>query len=102
MGIDILTRPSYLYDLKLPDNRRPVTMKARVLLCLAAVLLTATLATALNPICLQPKDQGPCNASKQRYYFDHMKRKCKKFIYGGCGGNKNNFLNIGECIWKCH
>lgn len=37
----------------------------------------------------------------ERYYFDTESNQCKKFIYGGCGGNGNNFNSEEECENKC-
>jgi hypothetical protein len=34
-------------------------------------------------------------------YFDVKKNKCKKFNYGGCEGNANNFKKKAECREKC-
>ncbi|GBL77953.1 Papilin, partial [Araneus ventricosus] len=36
-----------------------------------------------------------------KYYFNHEEGKCKKFIYGGCKGNGNNFDSIEECERSC-
>ena len=52
-------------------------------------------------ICTQPKVKGPCYAALPRYYFNYATGKCKKFIYGGCSGNDNNFKTMNECLKKC-
>ncbi|CAL1298886.1 unnamed protein product [Larinioides sclopetarius] len=36
-----------------------------------------------------------------RYYYDDLEEACKLFIYGGCGGNTNNFVTIEECYGNC-
>jgi len=36
-----------------------------------------------------------------RYYFDGLSGTCKQFIYGGCGGNANNFKTKWECETHC-
>jgi hypothetical protein len=28
-------------------------------------------------------------------------KKCGKFIYGGCGGNENNFATLEDCHKRC-
>lgn len=44
---------------------------------------------------------GPCRASFPRWYFDAEKNACDNFIYGGCWGNKNNYLSKDECMSRC-
>ncbi|GFY63935.1 kunitz-type protease inhibitor 1 [Trichonephila inaurata madagascariensis] len=51
--------------------------------------------------CYQPKDLGSCRGSIHRYYFDPKEKICKIFTYGGCNGNKNNFMSLPECQKKC-
>ena len=52
--------------------------------------------------CLSEPDTGPCKASIARYYFDQNDKTCKKFRYGGCDGNKNNFLTERDCLMACN
>lgn len=52
-------------------------------------------------VCFLPKQTGMCQSNFPRYYFDQKTKKCVKFIYGGCGGNQNNFVTKKECIYKC-
>ncbi|XP_037075335.1 BPTI/Kunitz domain-containing protein-like [Pollicipes pollicipes] len=49
--------------------------------------------------CSLPADVGPCLAIIPSYYFDG--KSCRKFDYGGCGGNKNRFDNIEQCKKVC-
>ncbi|CAI5795547.1 actinia tenebrosa protease inhibitors-like [Podarcis lilfordi] len=51
--------------------------------------------------CEQPKETGPCKAMFPRYYYDVWDKKCTHFIYGGCGGNENNFKFYLECYVVC-
>lgn len=44
---------------------------------------------------------GPCRAVMPRWYFDLAKGKCVRFIYGGCGGNRNNFESEDYCMAVC-
>ena len=41
--------------------------------------------------CESERDGGDCRAAFTRFYFDKTEKKCKIFIYGGCGGNNNNY-----------
>lgn len=36
-----------------------------------------------------------------RFYYDNATKKCEKFIYGGCGGNENNFETKMKCVFAC-
>jgi len=49
---------------------------------------------------LEP-DPGMCQAYFQKYYFDETEKKCKVFIWGGCGGVVP-FESLEECENKCH
>ena len=51
--------------------------------------------------CKLPAKTGPCKAGISRYYFSQKDGKCKKFIFGGCRGNENNFKTHEECENKC-
>nr|XP_028564608.1 carboxypeptidase inhibitor SmCI-like [Podarcis muralis] len=51
--------------------------------------------------CKLPTEIGKCKGIFPRFYFDLHTRKCEKFVYGGCGGNANNFRNPVDCIWEC-
>ena len=44
---------------------------------------------------------GECKAFTSRYYYDMDVQKCIMFIYGGCGGNGNNFGTKLECSSNC-
>ncbi|RCN30022.1 Kunitz/Bovine pancreatic trypsin inhibitor domain protein [Ancylostoma caninum] len=51
--------------------------------------------------CSKPLERGICLASMKRYGYDTSSKKCKAFIYGGCGGNENNFETMAECRETC-
>lgn len=51
--------------------------------------------------CALKKDEGPCKALKDRFYFDIDKGRCEHFEYGGCQGNANNFETQQECEEMC-
>ncbi|KFD57985.1 hypothetical protein M514_01218 [Trichuris suis] len=52
--------------------------------------------------CHLPSDSGPCGASMYRWYYDASSGKCKKFVYGGCGGNSNNYKSKEDCLRACN
>lgn len=52
-------------------------------------------------ICSMPEDGGLCLASIPRWWYNRVTNQCQSFIYGGCGGNKNNFKTLIECDNRC-
>ncbi|XP_026082039.1 kunitz-type protease inhibitor 2 [Carassius auratus] len=51
--------------------------------------------------CRLPSAVGNCRAAFPRFYYDVNNQTCKQFIYGGCGGNNNNFNSQEECEASC-
>uniref|UniRef100_A0A8C7B5S3 WAP four-disulfide core domain 8 n=2 Tax=Neovison vison TaxID=452646 RepID=A0A8C7B5S3_NEOVI len=51
--------------------------------------------------CMLPPEEGECDISVFRWYFDFNLQSCEPFIYGGCFGNANNFLSITACKMAC-
>lgn len=56
---------------------------------------------ARKHICSLSEVVGRCRAAFQRWYFNMEKGKCQRFIYGGCGGNANNFMTQAACEKFC-
>ncbi|XP_041351309.1 BPTI/Kunitz domain-containing protein 4-like isoform X2 [Gigantopelta aegis] len=52
-------------------------------------------------VCGLPKAAGPCNGIMPRYFFNVDSGKCEEFIWGGCGGNLNNFRFLRQCMFRC-
>ncbi|MBN3292018.1 TFPI1 inhibitor, partial [Polypterus senegalus] len=57
--------------------------------------------TAYAEYCLTEPAVGLCKASMPRYFYNSNAKMCQTFIYGGCMGNKNNYLTEEECQAKC-
>ncbi|KAF8777254.1 Kunitz-type serine protease inhibitor 1 like protein [Argiope bruennichi] len=86
-------------------------LKFVVFLCLLLTLCTAAyrqsemdIPTAQRDqsICYQPKDPGNCRMHILNWYYDSAGKRCERFVYGGCGGNRNNFETLEECMEKCY
>ncbi|KAM7367815.1 hypothetical protein PAMP_014090 [Pampus punctatissimus] len=52
-------------------------------------------------VCSQPRDEGPCDTWKVRFYYDSGAGKCTEFWFGGCQGNVNNFASLEACQREC-
>jgi len=52
-------------------------------------------------VCLQKKDPGPCGNYVPMWYFEPVTGVCRRFLYGGCGGNANKFEKAEECWDRC-
>ncbi|XP_062616877.1 eppin-like [Saccostrea cucullata] len=52
-------------------------------------------------VCSLPKLLGTCYAYFPRWWYNSLTNRCEMFIYGGCGGNFNNFRTIDECYRSC-
>lgn len=69
--------------------------------CLCLTLVPTSRPEQAEDVCYMPSSPGECNNYEQRYFFDSEEGQCKSFVYGGCGGNKNNFASIAECENYC-
>uniref|UniRef100_A0A915IN15 Uncharacterized protein n=1 Tax=Romanomermis culicivorax TaxID=13658 RepID=A0A915IN15_ROMCU len=53
-------------------------------------------------VCIEPPAfVGMCRAAFPRFSFHKSDNQCKRFIYGGCDGNENNFETEGHCKRVC-
>uniref|UniRef100_A0AAQ5YDC9 Amyloid beta (A4) precursor-like protein 2 n=1 Tax=Amphiprion ocellaris TaxID=80972 RepID=A0AAQ5YDC9_AMPOC len=55
----------------------------------------------VKAVCTLEAETGPCRASMPRWHFDMSQRKCVRFVYGGCAGNRNNFDSEEYCMALC-
>ncbi|XP_076235716.1 extracellular matrix protein f-spondin isoform X2 [Calliopsis andreniformis] len=68
--------------------------------CLEQSDCTFDMATA-KVVCMEEADPGPCRGYFLRWAFVPQKLMCVPFGYGGCRGNRNNFLTAEECSNTC-
>lgn len=56
-------------------------------------------------VCFESRDEGTCPNSSgmnvTRWFFNHERNRCERFVYHGCSGNHNNFKTKDECNSVC-
>lgn len=52
-------------------------------------------------VCEQAEERGPCEGSFRRWHFNKETDSCEPFVFGGCKGNKNNFVSEEACKYQC-
>ncbi|XP_039599375.1 amyloid-beta A4 protein-like isoform X1 [Polypterus senegalus] len=62
---------------------------------------TESVEEVVREVCSEEALTGPCRAMLPRWFFDLSKGQCFQFIYGGCGGNRNNFGTEEYCMSLC-
>lgn len=55
----------------------------------------------IDDICRAPAAVGPCDAAFPRWFFSTATEQCEPFLWGGCGGNPNNFETREACETEC-
>ncbi|XP_049431976.1 kunitz-type protease inhibitor 2 isoform X3 [Epinephelus fuscoguttatus] len=58
-------------------------------------------ATDFAERCEAEPEVGPCRAAFQHWYYNRKTGSCQPFIYGGCRGNKNNYITKESCMTTC-
>ncbi|CDW53412.1 Kunitz BPTI and Lustrin cystein domain containing protein [Trichuris trichiura] len=54
-----------------------------------------------DTVCMAPVEDGEGKYSLPRYYYNSLTKQCLPFTYSGSGGNRNNFLSLGDCESAC-
>uniref|UniRef100_A0A348G5Z7 Kunitz type protease inhibitor n=1 Tax=Odontomachus monticola TaxID=613454 RepID=A0A348G5Z7_ODOMO len=79
-----------------------MSLKVCLLLMLITVsMLTHEIVAQKSAHCQSPIDKGSCRAVMKRYAYNPAMNQCEQFMYGGCGGNENNFKTEQECEETC-
>uniref|UniRef100_A0A673XNC5 Amyloid-beta A4 protein n=1 Tax=Salmo trutta TaxID=8032 RepID=A0A673XNC5_SALTR len=62
---------------------------------------TESVEEVVREVCWARAESGPCHAILERWYFLPEKGTCAPFLFGGCGGNRNNFDSEEYCLSVC-
>ncbi|XP_054082505.1 actinia tenebrosa protease inhibitors [Zeugodacus cucurbitae] len=119
--------PTAAYLLYPQTTTNSYRMKFALTLCFAACFIASLQAAAVDPTttqlpandedatttvaaevandfyseCYQPREVGRCFGLFRRYAYNADSRRCEEFVYGGCGGNRNNFESKEACESTC-
>jgi len=52
-------------------------------------------------VCDEPAEVGSCTAAIPRWYYSVLSGHCSEFVWGGCGGNQNNYPSELACRDAC-
>ncbi|MED6244699.1 hypothetical protein ATANTOWER_021423 [Ataeniobius toweri] len=55
----------------------------------------------LGDICFLSRNSGSCKNFTLMWFYDSKNTQCSRFLYSGCGGNKNRFWTKEECEDTC-
>ncbi|XP_056287002.1 amyloid beta (A4) precursor protein a isoform X2 [Pseudoliparis swirei] len=79
----------------------PTTNVAMTTTTTTTTTTTESVEEVVRDVCWANAETGPCRAMLSRWYFDYQEGRCAQFIYGGCGGNRNNFDSEEYCLSVC-
>ncbi|CAK1550993.1 unnamed protein product [Leptosia nina] len=65
------------------------------------IVATSYMELPLVMACEDHIDAGPCTRAETRWAYNSTSDSCVQFQYGGCGGNKNNFISQDTCQRTC-
>ncbi|XP_018425152.1 PREDICTED: collagen alpha-1(VII) chain-like [Nanorana parkeri] len=57
--------------------------------------------TSVQDICSFPMKEGECTKYTLKWYYNHLVRECRPFVFSGCGGNLNRFDEKEQCELHC-
>uniref|UniRef100_A0A8D3CNJ9 Amyloid-beta A4 protein n=1 Tax=Scophthalmus maximus TaxID=52904 RepID=A0A8D3CNJ9_SCOMX len=82
------------------DERDSDERNANIAMTTTTTTTTESVEEVVRAVCWARAVSGPCHAMLERWYFVPEKGICAPFLFGGCGGNRNNFESE-ECVCVC-
>ncbi|XP_034550156.1 amyloid-beta A4 protein-like isoform X2 [Notolabrus celidotus] len=83
------------------DERDSDERSANIAMTTTTTTTTESVEEVVRAVCWARAESGPCHAMLERWYFMPKKGRCAPFLFGGCGGNRNNFDSEEYCMAVC-
>uniref|UniRef100_UPI0037E91C06 amyloid-beta A4 protein isoform X1 n=1 Tax=Semicossyphus pulcher TaxID=241346 RepID=UPI0037E91C06 len=83
------------------DERDSDERSANIAMTTTTTTTTESVEEVVRAVCWARAESGPCHAMLERWYFIPKKGRCAPFLFGGCGGNRNNFDSEEYCMAVC-
>ncbi|XP_070694410.1 amyloid beta (A4) precursor protein b isoform X1 [Pempheris klunzingeri] len=83
------------------DERDSDERSANIAMTTTTTTTTESVEEVVRAVCWAQAESGPCHAMLERWYFVPEKGSCVPFLFGGCGGNRNNFDSEEYCLAVC-
>ncbi|XP_047457571.1 amyloid-beta A4 protein-like [Mugil cephalus] len=83
------------------DERDSDERNANIAMTTTTTTTTESVEEVVRAVCWARAQSGPCRATLERWYFVPEKGRCAPFLFGGCGGNRNNFESEEYCLAVC-
>uniref|UniRef100_A0A672SU81 Amyloid-beta A4 protein n=1 Tax=Sinocyclocheilus grahami TaxID=75366 RepID=A0A672SU81_SINGR len=83
------------------DEDEDEEQRQSISVAMTTTTTTESVEEVVREVCFASAETGPCRAMLARWYFVREEGRCAPFIYGGCGGNRNNFESEEYCLSVC-
>ncbi|CAL8322539.1 unnamed protein product [Merluccius merluccius] len=88
-------------DEDVTDERDSDERSANIAMTTTTTTTTESVEEVVRAVCWARAVSGPCHDMLERWYFLPEKGRCAPFLFGGCGGNRNNFDSEEYCLAVC-
>uniref|UniRef100_A0AAQ5XLA6 Amyloid-beta A4 protein n=1 Tax=Amphiprion ocellaris TaxID=80972 RepID=A0AAQ5XLA6_AMPOC len=88
-------------DIDMTDERYSDERNANIAMTTTTTTTTESVEEVVRAVCWAQAESGPCHAMLERWYFVPEQARCAPFLFGGCGGNRNNFDSEEYCLAVC-
>ncbi|XP_008326135.1 amyloid beta (A4) precursor protein b isoform X1 [Cynoglossus semilaevis] len=86
---------------EMTDERDSDERNSNIAMTTTTTTTTESVEEVVRAVCWARAESGPCHEMLERWYFAPKKGRCVPFLFGGCGGNRNNFGSEEYCMAVC-